>query len=93
MTTSTAQSRAKGACLADELQKRIQLEALAIGFPGAIVVAMALGLLQREGLMPHALRDLRDVWGFLPWPYFLGPMDRQAAVSVMCPGPALAERR
>ncbi|MGH7546253.1 MAG: hypothetical protein ACREKI_08740 [Gemmatimonadota bacterium] len=44
--------------------------ALAIGYPVAIVLAMTLGLLQREGLTPHALGDLRDVWGFLPWPYF-----------------------
>lgn len=56
----------------DELQQRIQLEALAIGFPSAIVLAMAFGFLQREGVMPGELQDLRDVWLLLPWPYFAG---------------------
>ncbi len=54
----------------DELQRRIHLEALAIGFPVAIVLAMTFGLLQREGLMPRAFHDLRDVWALMPWPYF-----------------------
>ena len=55
----------------DELQQRIQLEALVVGFPGTILLAIFLGFLQRGGLLPEGT-DLRDMWGFLPWPYFVG---------------------
>lgn len=55
----------------DELQRRIQLEALVVAFPGTILLAIFLGFLQRGGLLPEGT-DLRDMWGFLPWPYFVG---------------------
>ena len=55
----------------DELQQRIQLEALVVAFPGTILLAVFLGFLQRGGLLPEGT-DLRDMWGFLPWPYFVG---------------------
>src|SRR4030095_10867179 len=50
----------------DELQRRIQLEALAIGFPSAMALLMFLGFLQRVDLVPHALSTIRDVAGVLP---------------------------
>lgn len=56
----------------DELQRRIQLEALAIGFPSAMVLMMLLGFLQRVDLLPHALSTIRDVWVVLPFCYFIG---------------------
>lgn len=54
----------------DELQRRIQLEALAIGFPVSMLVLMAMGFLQRVDLLPHALSTIRDVWFLLPLSYF-----------------------
>lgn len=56
----------------DELQRRIQLEALAIGFPLSMLLLMFLGFLQRVDLLPHALSTIRDVWGVLPFSYFIG---------------------
>ncbi len=56
----------------DELQRRIQLEALAIGFPLALLVLMTMGFLQRVDLLPHALSTIRDVWFLLPLGYFFG---------------------
>ena len=56
----------------DELQRRIQLEALAIGFPSAMVLLMLLGFLQRVDLLPHALSTIRDVAGVLPVCYGIG---------------------
>jgi hypothetical protein len=56
----------------DELQRRIQLEALAIGFPLAMLILMTMGFLQRVDLLPHALSTIRDVWCLLPLSYFFG---------------------
>ena len=56
----------------DELQRQIQLEALAIGFPVAMLLLMTLGFLQRVDLLPHALSTIRDVWFVLPLGYFIG---------------------
>lgn len=50
----------------DELQRRIQLEALAIAFPLAILFFMMLGLL--ELAIPLASQD----WSYLPLFYFIG---------------------
>jgi len=63
---------ARAIARSDELQRQIQLEALGFAYPAALVLAALFGFLQREGLVPHALRDLRDVWLFLAWPYFIG---------------------
>lgn len=54
----------------DELQKRIQLEALAVAFPLAMLVLMFLGFLQRGGLLLG--EDTRSLWGFMPLCYFIG---------------------
>lgn len=56
----------------DELQRQIQLEALAIGFPLAMLLLMTLGFLERVDLLPHALSTVRDVWGVLPFCYAAG---------------------
>ena len=50
---------------ADELQRRIHLEALALAFPTTMLVLMTLGLL--ESLPAGRLEiPLRDLWAFLP---------------------------
>ena len=55
----------------DELERRIQLEALAIAFPLTIVLLMLLGLVQLA--MPLSLDDwsFRHVWAYLPI-FYLG---------------------
>ncbi len=54
----------------DELERRIQLEALAIAFPAAVVLLMALALMERA--IPLSPQDwsYRHVWAFLPLLYF-----------------------
>lgn len=48
----------------DELERRIQLEALAVAFPCALVLVMLLGVLQRVVyLSPHDW-SFRHVWPF-----------------------------
>jgi hypothetical protein len=56
----------------DELQRRIQLEALAIAFPLAILFFMLLGLL--ELAIPLSPEDwsYRHTWVYLPLLYFIG---------------------
>jgi hypothetical protein len=56
----------------DELQRRIQLEALAIAFPLTILLFMLLGLL--ELAIPLSPQDwsYRHTWSYLPLFYFLG---------------------
>ena len=56
----------------DELQRRIQLEALAVGFPLVMLVLMTMGFLQRVDLLPHALSTIRDIWIVLPLCYGVG---------------------
>ena len=56
----------------DELQQRIQLEALAVAYPAAIMLVYALGLLERAGVSVPGFRDLRDVWPLTIVPYFVG---------------------
>lgn len=56
----------------DELQQRIQLEALAIAFPTALLLVFALGMLERAGVSVWGFRSLRDVWPLLMLPYGVG---------------------
>lgn len=56
----------------DELQRRIQLEALAIAFPVTMVFLMTLGLLQRAIVLPFEDWSYLHVWAFLPAFYFGG---------------------
>ena len=56
----------------DELQRRVHLEALAIGYPLAILLLMTLGLLELAvGLNPQDW-SYRHVWIYLPLFYFIG---------------------
>lgn len=56
----------------DELERRIQLESLAIAFPLTLLLIMTLGLL--ELAIPLSPQDwsYRHVWAFLPLFYFFG---------------------
>lgn len=56
----------------DELQRRIQLEALAIAFPAAVVLLMTLGLLQRAIDLPMEDWSYAHVWLYLPMLYVFG---------------------
>jgi hypothetical protein len=56
----------------DELQRLIQLEALAIAFPLALLVILALGLLQMIEALPMRLADYLRLWPVVFWLYFLG---------------------
>jgi hypothetical protein len=55
----------------DELQKQIQLEALAIGFPAAMVLLVLIGFLHYGGFLPEKM-DLRNLWLLAPFCYLLG---------------------
>ena len=56
----------------DELERRVQLEALAIAFPLSLVLVMALGLIQRVTPLDPADWSYRHVWPFLIGFYFFG---------------------
>lgn len=53
---------------ADELQRRIHLEALALAFPTTMLVLMTLGLLDSPPTGPLGI-PLRDLWIVLPLLY------------------------
>ena len=57
---------------ADELERRIQLEALAVAFPLTIVLFMTLGLLQVAVPLPAERWSYRDTWPILYVFYVLG---------------------
>ncbi len=57
---------------ADELQRRIQMEALAIAYPSAIVLFMTLGLLDIAIGLPYENFGLKHLWTFMPMVYFVG---------------------
>lgn len=54
----------------DELERRIQLEALAIAFPLVMLILMTLGLLQLAITLPATDFSFNHVWGWLPLLYF-----------------------
>lgn len=54
----------------DELERRVQLEALAIAFPTTLVGLMLLGLLQLAIPLPEHDWSYRHIWSFLPALYF-----------------------
>jgi hypothetical protein len=56
----------------DELHRKVQLEALAIAYPLAVVLLMVLGLLQLAIELPREDWSYRHVWFFLPLFYFFG---------------------
>jgi hypothetical protein len=56
----------------DELERKIQLEALAVAFPAAMLLMMRLGLLERAMLLKAEDWSYRHTWFFLPLFYFVG---------------------
>ena len=56
----------------DEMQRRIQLEALAIAYPTAILLVFTLGVLERAGIVVWGFQRLRDVWPLVALPYVIG---------------------
>ncbi|HEX6886031.1 MAG TPA: hypothetical protein VF530_21835 [Planctomycetota bacterium] len=58
----------------DELERRIQLEALAFAFPVALLVAFTAGLLHLAGFEGEGDWDLPRLWPLLVLPYFFGLM-------------------
>ena len=56
----------------DEMQQRVQLEALAIAYPTAILLVFGLGFLERAGCEVPGFERLRDVWPLTVLPYWLG---------------------
>ncbi len=56
----------------DELERRIELEALGFAFPAAVVLLMTLGLVDLAiGLNPDDF-SLRHVWAMMPALYYAG---------------------
>jgi hypothetical protein len=58
--------------MVDELERRIQLEALAFAFPCAFALLMALGLLELVVELPPDDLSYRHVWAALPICYLAG---------------------
>jgi hypothetical protein len=56
----------------DELQQRIQLEAVAVAFLLALLLMMTLGLLELAVTLSPDDWSYRHVWAFLPLFYLLG---------------------
>ena len=56
----------------DELERRIQLEALAIAFPIALLVVFTVGLLDLAGFHGEQDWDLPRLWPLVLLPYFFG---------------------
>jgi hypothetical protein len=62
----------RGARELDELEKRIQLEALAIAFVLAVLLIMTLGLMELAVTLNRDDWSYRHVWAMLPTMYFAG---------------------
>lgn len=56
----------------DELERRIELEALGFAFPAALVLLMTLGLLDVAITLNPDDFSLRHVWAMLPLLYYIG---------------------
>ena len=56
----------------DELERRIQLEALAFAFPVSVGMLMLLGLLQRFLTLPLDDLSYRHLWPAMMLAYFIG---------------------
>ncbi len=54
----------------DELERRIQLDALAVAFPVVVVMLMTLGLMELAVPLDRANWSYRHVWSWLPAVYF-----------------------
>lgn len=62
----------RGARELDELQRRIQLEALAFAFPLTLILLLTLGLLEIAIELNPDDWSFRHVWAMLPLFYFMG---------------------
>jgi hypothetical protein len=62
----------RGARELDELEQRIQLEALAIAFVLAVLLLMTLGLMELAVTLNPDDWSYRHVWAMLPMLYFAG---------------------
>jgi hypothetical protein len=62
----------KGVSEMDELERRIELEALGFAFPAAVVVLMTLGLLDVAITLPPDDFSLRHAWAMMPMLYYIG---------------------
>ena len=62
----------KGAAAMDELQRRIELEALGFAFPAAVVYLMTIGLLDIAVALPPEDFSLHHIWFMLPLLYYVG---------------------
>ena len=62
----------KGAAGLDELQRKIQLEALAIAYPVMMVFLMTIGLLDIAIGLSYENFGLKHLWYYMPVFYFLG---------------------
>lgn len=62
----------KGVRGMDELEQRIQLEALAVAFPLTLILLMTLGLLEIAIQLPPGDLSYRHVWAMLPTLYIAG---------------------
>jgi hypothetical protein len=62
----------RGARELDELQRRIQLEALAFAFPLTLILLLTLGLLEIAIELNPDDWSYRHVWAMLPLFYFMG---------------------
>lgn len=56
----------------DELQRRIELEALGFAFPAVLVLLMAIGLLDVAVTLNPDTFNLRHTWLMLPMLYYVG---------------------
>lgn len=62
----------KGVASMDELQRRIELEALGFAFPATLVFLMTAGLLDLARAIAPAAFSLHQVWLMLPLLYYIG---------------------
>jgi hypothetical protein len=62
----------KGVAAMDELQRRIELEALAFAFPITVVMLMTLGLMELAIPLNPDDWSYRHVWAMMPALYYLG---------------------
>ena len=56
----------------DELHRRVQLEALAVAFPLAILLVFTVGSLERAGVQIEGFERPRDLWPLVVIPYPIG---------------------
>ena len=72
VAAATVWGLVRGARQLDEMQLRIQLEALATAFLLSILFLMTLGLLQRAVTLKFEDWSYAHVWGMLPLLYIVG---------------------